>query len=70
MKSEADSEPDSEYDSDCEQQLVHIRDWQRFLRKFLGIRRLQLLFNATGGALKDIYCQEVRDRVRDIYKKE
>ena len=94
MKSEADSEPDSEYDSDCEQQLVHIRDWQRFLRKlkgrrlqlifneqqlvhirdwqrFLrklkGIRRLQLIFNATGCALKD-HCPEVRQRVSNIYK--
>jgi len=67
MKSEADSEPDREYDSDCEQQLVHIRDWQRFLRKFEGIRRLQLIFNATGCALKD-HCPEVRQRVSNIYK--
>ena len=67
MESEADSEPDSEYDSDCEQQLVHIRDWQRFLRKLKGVRRLQLIFNATGCALKD-YCPEVRQRVSNIYK--
>ena len=68
MKSEAGSEPDSEYDSDCEQQLVHIRDWLRFLRKFKRIRRLQLIFNATGCALKDNYCPEVRQWVRKIYK--
>ena len=68
MKSEADSEPDREYDSDCEQQLVHIRDWLRFLRKFKRIRRLQLIFNATGCALKDNYCPEVRQWVRKIYK--
>ena len=40
--------------------------WWRLLRKYLGIRKLRVLWNAIGTALQD-YEREARDRVASVY---
>ena len=49
---------------------VVVHNWYRFLRKYIGIRKLQLIFHATSCALKDCCSQEARARLSNIYKKE
>ena len=43
--------------------------WWRLLRKYLGIRKLQVLWNAIGTALQD-YEREARDRVASVYPRQ
>ena len=58
---------DSESDKEEKEREVANR-WAKLLKKYWGIRRLQVIFCVTGNYIKDSVSKECRERLKRVYR--